>query len=103
MERLFFGLTSSSRIIHPEVEKALRGLPGCITIHDNILVYEATEEEHRDNLRARLQRCKEKVITLRLVKCTFVKTKVNFFGRWCVCGPVQDQHHKGSRQAQNHR
>ena len=42
MERLFFGPTSSSGIFHHEVEKALRGVPGCISIHDNILVFGAT-------------------------------------------------------------
>ena len=81
MERLFFGPTSSSGIFHHEVEKALRGVPGCISIHDNILVFGATAEEHRNNLRATLERCREKGITLKLAKSTFGKTRVKWFGR----------------------
>ena len=81
MERLFFGPTSSIGIFHHEVEKALRGVPGCISIHNNILVYRATAEEHRNNLRATLERCKEKGITLKLAKSTFCKTRVKWFGR----------------------
>ena len=81
MERLFLGPTSSSGIFRHEVEKALRGVPGCISIHDNILVFGATAEEHRNNLRATLERCREKGITLKLAKSTFCKTRVKWFGR----------------------
>ena len=63
-------------IFHHEVEKALMGVPGCISIHDNILVFGATAEGHRNNLRAALERCREKVITLKLAKNTLCKTRV---------------------------
>ena len=81
MERLYFGPTSSSGIFHSEVAKAMKGVPGCTTIHDNILVGGRGFANHRDNLRATLQRCKEKGITLKLKKCTFAKREVIWFGR----------------------
>ena len=57
------------------------GVPGCISIHDNILVFGATAEGHRNNLRAAMERCREKVITLKLAKNTLCKTRVKGFGR----------------------
>lgn len=81
MERLYFGPTSATGIFHNEVAKALRGVPGCTTIHDNILVGGKTYEDHRKNLRATLERCKEKGITLKLKKSTFCRKEVTWFGR----------------------
>ena len=81
MERLYFGPTSSSGIFHSEVSKALRGIKGCTTIHDNILIGGKDYEDHIRNLRATLQRCKEKGITLKLAKSNFCKREVVWFGR----------------------
>ena len=81
MERLYFGPTSSSGIFHNEVSKALMGIKGCTTIHDNILIGGRNYEEHMRNLRATLQRCKEKGITLKLSKSNFCKREVIWFGR----------------------
>ena len=81
MERVFFGPTSTSGIFHHEVEKALRGVEGCTSIHDNILVYGKDHETHRENLKQTLQRCKEKGITLKLAKSNFCKNQVTWFGR----------------------
>ena len=81
MERVFFGPTSTSGIFHHEVEKALRGVEGCTTIHDNILVYGKDHKTHRENLKQTLQRCKEKGITLKMSKSNFCKNQVTWFGR----------------------
>lgn len=81
MERVYFGPTSSSGIFHHEVMKALRGVEGCTTLHDNILVYGRTHEDHRRALRDTLERCKEKGITLHRAKGSFCKSEVNWFGR----------------------
>ena len=81
MKRLFFGPKNSSGIFHHEVRKAFTGIDGCITIHDNILVYGRDGEEHNRNLRATLQRAKEKGITFKLSKSTFCAPEVTWFGR----------------------
>ena len=49
---LFFGPSRASGIFHDKIKVALRGLEGCISIHDNILVYGKTPEEHEENLKA---------------------------------------------------
>ena len=63
MKRLFFGPTNSSGIFHHEVTKVFTGLEGCITIHDNLLVYGANEKEHNGNMAAMLERAKKKGVT----------------------------------------
>ena len=81
MKRLFFGPKNSSGIFHHKVRKAFTGIDGCITIHDNILLYGRNGEEHNRNLRATLQRAKEKGITFKLSKSTFCAPEVTWFGR----------------------
>ena len=81
MKRLFFGPTNSSGIFHHEVTKAFAGLVGCITIHDNLLVYGANEGEHNKNMAAMLQRGKKKGVTLKLAKSTICEPEVKWFGR----------------------
>ena len=77
---LFFGAKPASDIFHEKVKTALAGLDGVISIHDNILVWGRTPEEHEKNLDACLQRLIEKGLTLRKEKCTFGKTSVSWFG-----------------------
>ena len=81
MKRLFFGPTNSSGIFHHEIKKTFEGVPGCITIHDNVLVYGRDGPEHNTNLRATLERAKEKGITFKLSKTTFCVPEVKWFGR----------------------
>jgi hypothetical protein len=81
MKRLFFGPKSSSGIFHHEVQKAFEGVEGCITIHDNILVFGKDVEHHNRNLEGTLRRAKEKGVTLKITKSTFCAAQVNWFGR----------------------
>ena len=37
-------------LFHNKIKEALCGLPGCISIHDNIVIYGKTQEEHETNL-----------------------------------------------------
>ncbi|XP_043245814.1 uncharacterized protein K02A2.6-like [Amphibalanus amphitrite] len=77
---LFFGASPASDIFHDRISATLRGLTGCTSIHDNILVWGKTAEEHATNLDACLQRLKERGLTLRKEKCTFGSEEVNWFG-----------------------
>ena len=82
MRRLFFGLTNSSGIFHHEVTKVFAGLNGCITIHDNLLVYGGNENKHNRNMAAMFQRAKVKVkgVTFKLAKSTICAAEVKWFG-----------------------
>ena len=54
MKRLFFGPTNSLGIFHHKVTKVFVGLKGCITIHDNLLVYRGDKAEHNKSMAATL-------------------------------------------------
>ena len=77
---LFFGPSPATDLFNQKVKKALKGLRGCISIHDNILVWGDTDEEHIENLEACLQRLFDCGLTLRMPKCNFGKGKVTWFG-----------------------
>ena len=81
MKRLFFGPTNSSGIFHHEVTKVFAGLKGCITIHDNLLVFGCDEDEHNRNMAGMLERAREKGVTLKLTKFTICEVEVKWFGR----------------------
>ena len=77
---LFFGASPASDLFHDRIKSAIRGVDGAISIHDNILVWGKTPEEHEMNLKALLQRCKERGITIRMSKSNIGKTEVDWFG-----------------------
>ena len=88
---LFFGPTNSTGIFHHEVSNAFAGVGGCITIHDNILLYGKDVEEHNISLRATLARAKQIGVTLKLAKTTICATEVKWFGRvYSGCGVSTD-------------
>ena len=81
MERLYFGPTASSGIFHNEVRKALAGLPGVTSIHDNMLVWGRNCSDHYENIYRCLQRCLETGIALKLSKSSFCLNRIKWFGR----------------------
>ena len=60
MKRVFFGLSNSMRILHYEVSKCFAGLEGCISIHNNLLVFGKNVEGHNQNMKNMLERAKKK-------------------------------------------
>ena len=77
---LFFGASPASDLFHEEIKTAMNGVPGCVSIHDNILVWGSTAEEHEANLEACLQRMEDRNLNARYSKCNFGKTSVSWFG-----------------------
>ena len=76
MKRLYFGPMSSTGIFHHTISQQFAGVPGCISIHDNVLVYGSTVEEHNRNLEMTLARAAERGITFKLSKSTFCLPEV---------------------------
>ena len=62
--------TNSPGIFHHEVTKVFACLKGCITIHDNLLVFGCDEDEHNRNMAGMLERAREEDVTLKLSKST---------------------------------
>ena len=89
---LFFGVAPATDLFHERIRATLEGLEGCTNIHDNIIVWGSTEEEHTHNLEACLNRLENKGLTLRKEKCTFLTTSVNWFGwKFTASGMSADQ------------
>ena len=76
----FIGASPTTDLFHDIVKAALDGLPGCTSIHDNILVWGSTPEEHEENLDKCLTRLQDKGLMLHCEKCTFGATSVSWFG-----------------------
>ncbi len=77
---LFFGASPASDLFHDRIKTALHGLPGVMSIHDNILVWGKSPEEHETNLHACLSRLKARNLTARMSKCNFGCKSVSWFG-----------------------
>ena len=63
-----------------KIKTAIQGVPGCVSIHDNILVWGTDAEDHEKNLEATLKRMEERNITARSSKSNFGMTSVTWFG-----------------------
>ena len=77
---LFFGAAPASELFHEKIKTAMSGVPGCVSIHDNILVWGTDDKDHEHNLEATLKRMKERGLTARNTKCSFGMPSVAWFG-----------------------
>ena len=90
-----FGILSAPKEFQRRQHEAVEGLPGVISVHDDILVYGEGDTEHEamvdydKNMRALLERCKEKNITLNEDKIQLKKSKVRFLGHLVTANGVQ--------------
>ena len=78
--RLPFGLKSSQDEFQRKVDECYAGLQGVVAIVDDVLVYGKTRDEHDQNLRAALQRSREKGIKLNDEKLKVGQSEVEYFG-----------------------
>ena len=78
--RLPFGLISAQDEFQRKVDETYEGLQGVTAIVDDILVYGKSKEEHDSNLRAMLQRSRERGVKLIPEKSTICAAEVSYFG-----------------------
>jgi hypothetical protein len=78
--RMPFGINSAQDEFQRMIDEAFEGLPGVFALVDDVLICGKTREEHDANLRAALDRCREKNIRLNADKLTVGATEVNYFG-----------------------
>ncbi|CAI5681852.1 unnamed protein product [Oreochromis niloticus] len=78
--RLPFGIISAQDEFQRRVDETYEGLRGVAAIVDDVLVFGATKQEHDDNLRAMLQRSRERGVKLNPDKCTICVKEVSYFG-----------------------
>ncbi|KAK9513152.1 hypothetical protein VZT92_026713 [Zoarces viviparus] len=78
--RLPFGIISAQDEFQRRVDEAYEGLQGVAAIVDDILVYGRTKEEHDANLRAMLERTRERGKKLNKDKSIICVSEVSYFG-----------------------
>ena len=74
------GFISSGDSYNHRSDQALKGLKGIIKIADDILIASESSEQHVEDVRELLKRCKEKCITLNRKKMKLGQPKVKFAG-----------------------
>lgn len=77
-----FGARNSCAVFQSEMNRIfLDGLYNrCVIYVDDILVFGNTREEHDENLQWVLDRCKQFNVKIKLEKCTFAQTEVDYLG-----------------------
>ncbi|KAK7938626.1 hypothetical protein WMY93_001952 [Mugilogobius chulae] len=78
--RLPFGISSAQDEFQRRVDETYEGLRGVAAIVDDILVFGKTKQEHDENLRAMLQRTRERGLKLNPDKCKICVQEVSYFG-----------------------
>lgn len=88
-----FGLTNAPASFQAYINEALKGLLDiiCIAFMDDILIFSNTVEEHETHVRQVLERLKKYKLHIKLSKCQFSTTQVDFLGyRIGVAGVEMD-------------
>ena len=77
---LAMGLSLASDVFEQIIRDITKDLDGVLNIADDLLVYGSTIEEHDNNLKALLDRCRDVNLTLNPKKLRFKSDNVPFFG-----------------------
>ena len=75
-----FGLSNISEHYNRRMTEALDGLDGFKRVVDDVVVYDATVEQHENHIRAFLQRCSERGISLNADKFRYAEEQLKFAG-----------------------
>lgn len=78
--RMPFGISSAPEHYQRRVAQILEGLPGCINMMDDILVWGVSAKEHDRRLEKVLQVLRDSNVTLNREKCEFRKPSIRFLG-----------------------
>ena len=85
-KRMPFGISNAPEEFQRRVDEALRDLPGVFAVHDDVIVWgkgkstEEASENHDQNLKNLLTRCREKGMKLNKEKLELKKTEISYLG-----------------------
>jgi hypothetical protein len=78
--RLPFGISAAPSIFQRTMENILQGIPGVSVYIDDILVTGKTEAEHLEHLNEVLKRLEAAGMRIKLSKCAFMLSRVEYLG-----------------------
>eukprot|EP00731_Ephydatia_muelleri_P018868 Em0011g908a len=87
--RLPFGVASAPAIFQRSMESLLRGIPGVCVFFDDILVSGPSERDHLCNLEKVLSCLEESGLKLKLSKCSFLLSSVEYLGHRISAAGIQ--------------
>ena len=79
-KRLPFGLETSQDVFQKAMDQILEGLPGVVSIADDIVVYGTNEQDQDQNLHRLMQRARERGLVFNPTKCRIKEEEIPFFG-----------------------
>lgn len=79
-KRLPFGLRTSQDVFQHAMDEILFGLPGVVSIADDITVFGRDEREHDQHMRLLMERAKETGLVFNPAKCHLKSPEITFFG-----------------------
>ena len=83
------GLASAPATFQRWMEWALQGLENCILVYlDDVLIYSLTQEQHRKDVQAVMEKFKEKGMKVKWEKCEFEKKGMKFLGHQVQEGKI---------------
>lgn len=80
-KRMPFGISTAPEVFQRVMNEILGDLPGTAVVMDDILAWGKTQQEHDENIRRLLQRCRNVNLRLNPKKCQFGKTEVRYLGQ----------------------
>lgn len=75
-----FGLTNAPGVFMAAMHDILQDLPFCVVYLDDILIFSKNPDEHVQHVEAVLKRLQENQYFVKLSKCDFFKSEVQFLG-----------------------
>lgn len=78
--RLPFGLVNSQDIFQNRMDEILEGLPGVVSIADDVCVHGKDDAEHDRNLIGLMDRATEKGLVFNKSKCSIKQSSISFYG-----------------------
>jgi len=79
-KRLPFGLKTSQDVFQHAMDEILDGLPGVVSIADDITVFGRDESEHDHHMHLLMERAKETGLVFNPSKCSLKAPEITFFG-----------------------
>ena len=78
--KLPFGISSAPEVYQKRMNQILEGLPGVVSLIDDILIFGQNQEDHDARLRSVLERLQQAGVTLNAEKCAFSQRSLKFLG-----------------------
>ena len=79
-KRLQYGVASSPALWQAEMDKIFSDVPGTVCFVDDLLVAGKDEIEHKERLKIVFEKIKEFGLKIKMEKCEFEKTEVEYLG-----------------------